>query len=410
MAEAEQLAESTQWKATGERFKTLLDEWKAAPRADRTGEQALWKRFSHARSQFDKHRRQYFARLDGERGEAKQVKEALVAEAEALSGSHRLGRHRGRLPRPHDPLEGRRPRRQGRRGSPVVAVPRRAGRVLRRPLRRLRRARRRLRREPRRQGGPARRGRGDRHLDLKAAKAALRGIQERWESIGHVPRGDKERIEGRLRKVEDAVRKGEEETSGAAPTRRPRPAPRRPSPSSRAPSTSSRRRRPRPRPPATPARSPTPSPASPPPSPSSKQPSEQPPSSAADLSSEGAGTLARPRPCCLPLQAPRCARRVAAASAARPWRRRPSVAWHVRWVAPHSGSGDPLLRRGPHSALGAAPLRRTAQLSVSMLGRRPSRRSARGARLSSPLNARTPLNARDPARFRPESRASRGVR
>ena len=48
--------------------------------------------------------------------------------------------------------------------------------------------------------------------NLKAAKAALRGIQERWESIGHVPRGDKERIEGRLRKVEDAVRKGEEET------------------------------------------------------------------------------------------------------------------------------------------------------------------------------------------------------
>ena len=47
--------------------------------------------------------------------------------------------------------------------------------------------------------------------DLKAAKSALRSIQERWESIGHVPRGDKERIEGRLRRVEDAVRKGEQD-------------------------------------------------------------------------------------------------------------------------------------------------------------------------------------------------------
>ena len=47
--------------------------------------------------------------------------------------------------------------------------------------------------------------------DLKGAKAALRSIQERWEKIGHVPRGDKERIEGRLRKVEDAVRNGEQE-------------------------------------------------------------------------------------------------------------------------------------------------------------------------------------------------------
>jgi hypothetical protein len=47
--------------------------------------------------------------------------------------------------------------------------------------------------------------------DLKGAKAALRGIQERWEKIGHVPRGDKERIEARLRKVEEKVRHGEQE-------------------------------------------------------------------------------------------------------------------------------------------------------------------------------------------------------
>jgi hypothetical protein len=45
--------------------------------------------------------------------------------------------------------------------------------------------------------------------DLKSAKAALRGIQERWERIGHVPRGDKDRIDGRLKRVEDAVRTGE---------------------------------------------------------------------------------------------------------------------------------------------------------------------------------------------------------
>ena len=32
-------------KATGERLKALLEEWKAAPRVDRTAEQALWKRF-----------------------------------------------------------------------------------------------------------------------------------------------------------------------------------------------------------------------------------------------------------------------------------------------------------------------------------------------------------------------------
>ena len=47
--------------------------------------------------------------------------------------------------------------------------------------------------------------------NLAAARTALRGIAERWEAIGHVPRGDKERVEGRLRKVEDAVRGREQD-------------------------------------------------------------------------------------------------------------------------------------------------------------------------------------------------------
>ena len=46
VVEAESLAESTQWKSTGERFASLLDAWKAAPRIDRGREQAMWKRFS----------------------------------------------------------------------------------------------------------------------------------------------------------------------------------------------------------------------------------------------------------------------------------------------------------------------------------------------------------------------------
>lgn len=47
--------------------------------------------------------------------------------------------------------------------------------------------------------------------DITAAKRALRDIGERWETIGHVPRNDKDRIEGRLRKVEQAVRSHEQD-------------------------------------------------------------------------------------------------------------------------------------------------------------------------------------------------------
>ena len=46
--------------------------------------------------------------------------------------------------------------------------------------------------------------------DYRAARAALRGIQERWEGVGAVPRDSREHLESGLRRVEDAVRNAEE--------------------------------------------------------------------------------------------------------------------------------------------------------------------------------------------------------
>ena len=45
--------------------------------------------------------------------------------------------------------------------------------------------------------------------DVKAAKKALRPIQDAWEEAGRVPRGAVRRIEGRMRAVEDAIREAE---------------------------------------------------------------------------------------------------------------------------------------------------------------------------------------------------------
>jgi hypothetical protein len=47
--------------------------------------------------------------------------------------------------------------------------------------------------------------------DLKAARAAFRTINERWETIGHVPRDARPRIEGRMHAVERALQEVEEE-------------------------------------------------------------------------------------------------------------------------------------------------------------------------------------------------------
>ena len=85
--EAEKLAESTQWKAAGDRLRAIVEEWRAIKGVDRKLDSELWKRVSTARSEFGRRRGAHFAALDEQRKEVVARKEKLVAEAEALSSS-----------------------------------------------------------------------------------------------------------------------------------------------------------------------------------------------------------------------------------------------------------------------------------------------------------------------------------
>ena len=87
VAEAESLALSESWKATGDRLKVLLDEWKAAPRLDKKSDADFWKRFSASRNKFDKRRRTHFSQLEAVSEKVSSAKEAIVAEAEKLATS-----------------------------------------------------------------------------------------------------------------------------------------------------------------------------------------------------------------------------------------------------------------------------------------------------------------------------------
>lgn len=87
VAEAESLALSESWKATGERLKVLLDEWKAAPRLEKAADAALWKRFSASRNKFDKRRRTHFSQLEATSSLVASKKEDIVAEAKKLASS-----------------------------------------------------------------------------------------------------------------------------------------------------------------------------------------------------------------------------------------------------------------------------------------------------------------------------------
>src|ERR1700754_744202 len=86
--EAEKIAaESTGWKAAGDRLKDILEEWKTIRGVDKKSDGELWKRFATARDSFTRRPGAHFATLDGQRMQAQTEKEELVTEAETLSDS-----------------------------------------------------------------------------------------------------------------------------------------------------------------------------------------------------------------------------------------------------------------------------------------------------------------------------------
>jgi hypothetical protein len=210
--EAERIAvEATHWKASGERMAELLEEWKAAPHADRSVEAVLWKRLSAARNSFTKRRKAYFASLESERETVRARKEKLVADAEALADSTDWGgtsavyrdlmrqwKEAGRAGRDDEAELWKRFREAQDKffaaRSEVFAAKEtelRGNATIKEQL--LTEAQALL---------PI--------TDWRAARSALRGIQERWEQAGLVPREQRDQLEGGLRKVEEAVRRAEE--------------------------------------------------------------------------------------------------------------------------------------------------------------------------------------------------------
>ncbi|MDA8372351.1 MAG: DUF349 domain-containing protein [Nocardiopsaceae bacterium] len=214
VAEAERVAEeTTHWKSGGERMRQLIDEWKAAPRADRPTEQALWKRMSAARNAFSKRRKAYFAELDQQREQVREAKEQIVAEAEALSDSTDWGptsrRYRdlmqqwkasGRADRAsEDRLWARFKAAQDHffQARNAVFAERDA------ELQVNAEAKEQILEEARREFAEIK--------DPRAARARLRDFQEAWEEAGPLPRDARDRLEGAFRKIEESVRRAEDQ-------------------------------------------------------------------------------------------------------------------------------------------------------------------------------------------------------
>ena len=135
-AEAEDLAvNSNQWKTAGDRLREILEEWRTISGLDRKTDDALWKRYSTARENFNRRRGSHFAELDRDRAGARQAKEALCERAEELSGSTEWGATSAAFRDLLTEWKAVGPGGQGRRRRAVATVQGRAGHVLRSPQR-----------------------------------------------------------------------------------------------------------------------------------------------------------------------------------------------------------------------------------------------------------------------------------
>jgi hypothetical protein len=212
VAAAEKIAEGNDWRHGANRLRELLEEWKALPRIDRASDDALWKRFSGARTSYTRRRKTHFAEQDVKRESARVVKERLAKEAEALSSSTEWGPTAGRYrdlmrdwkaagPAPKDVddalwarFRGAQDAFFGARDAANAALDAefaanaevKDGLIVEAeallPV-----------------------------TDIDAAKKAFRDIAERWDAAGKVPRDRIKDLEARMRKVEQEIRGLEDE-------------------------------------------------------------------------------------------------------------------------------------------------------------------------------------------------------
>ncbi|MDF2968250.1 MAG: hypothetical protein K0Q93_2028 [Nocardioidaceae bacterium] len=211
VAEAEKVATGTDWRAGVDRMRSLMDRWKELPRLEKSADDALWRRFSAARTAYTRRRRQHYAEQQEQRRSAQQVKERLATEAESLATSTDWRPTAGRF------------RELMREWKSAGPAPHREEEALW--------ARFRAAQDTFFAARDAQHAVADAELianaevkrailadaeallpvsDIGAARARLRSIAERWEAAGKVPRSQMKELEGRFRAVETAVKQAEE--------------------------------------------------------------------------------------------------------------------------------------------------------------------------------------------------------
>ncbi|WP_413464525.1 DUF349 domain-containing protein [Corynebacterium sp. 21KM1197] len=212
-AEAEEIAaNSTEWKAAGDRIHAILEEWKTIHGVDRKTDDKLWKRYSRARDSFNRRRGSHFADLDRARAQAKRAKEELVERAQALQDSTDWGE------------TARAFRDLMKEWKTIGRAPREADDALWEQFRGAqdhffdaRTAANNARDREYADNAAAKDALLDEYRplikpeeNLEAARDKLAELQEKWEQIGYVPRGKVREYEDKIASLERSVKEAAE--------------------------------------------------------------------------------------------------------------------------------------------------------------------------------------------------------
>jgi hypothetical protein len=218
VVEAETLAAQdpakAQWKQVTATLDDIFARWQKhqadGPRLPKAESNELWKRFRAARATIDGHRKAFFAELDSVHKDARATKQALVEKAEALisKGADGIPAYRALLD------DWKAAGRAGKKFDDALwAKFKDAGDALYSAKSEIDakdsvefEANLALKLELLAEAEPL-----VTETDRVKAKEALLSIQKRWDKIGKVPREQVKVVEDRLRKVEAAVRKLDEE-------------------------------------------------------------------------------------------------------------------------------------------------------------------------------------------------------
>jgi hypothetical protein len=204
--EAEQLADSTQWKKAGDRLREIATDWRSI-RIDRRTDTELWNRVRSARHRFAERRSVHFTALGEERAKAKVLKEKLLAEAKSLAESSDWKPTATRMKAlMRDWKAAARADRDAESKlwtefrAAQDAFFTRLGQV------NAERAEGEQKNQAAREALLAEAEALDPASGVEAAQTALRGIQERWEMAGRVPRDVATSLDERLSRVTRSIR------------------------------------------------------------------------------------------------------------------------------------------------------------------------------------------------------------